>query len=478
MTMPDAPTVLRGTLYKYRADNDFTERIFTTGLVWLSTAQQLNDPFECSFRGAPPEWVSQTVLEMKQGQFQGWFEHLYAAVHRGVPFYGLPRQQVVPFLEDLRGRKFDDAYPRLRRFAENASGHTFSDPDRLLEDLEDSRNSLGIFSMADSADNPLMWAHYGGEHQGLCIGFKAAEGTALMDPDRCFPVRYATSLPGFGDDGLLTELRVFADGWSEVVISLSDPTFRAAISTKSPVWSYEREWRYVEPRGGSYEWPAPISEVTFGLRCSAARRRHLLGLVEEYVSGDVEIYDVEKVPDTTTLKRQLSHVVRGRGKADSLRDAGVVIRVGTPRTVGAHIDSLIRNGRYDEALESLTHTLSEAPDTPHVLAQKATTLGLSGAHDEALSIYELLCERFPSTAFNWYQRGVALTALNRLQEAAASYQRALELEPTDASTLFNLGVVLASLGNRTDARRYLTTAIREGHPKAVHFITTLNGSES
>ena len=49
------------TLFKYRADGEFTERIFTTGLVWLSTATQLNDPFECSFRSAPAEWVSRTL---------------------------------------------------------------------------------------------------------------------------------------------------------------------------------------------------------------------------------------------------------------------------------------------------------------------------------------------------------------------------------------------------------------------------------
>ena len=84
----------------------------------------------------------------------------------------------------------------------------------------------------------LMWTHYGGEHQGLCIGFKVAEGTTLADPNRCFPIRYATALPGFGDGGLITELQVFAAGQTEVGISPSDPTFRAAISTKSPDWTY------------------------------------------------------------------------------------------------------------------------------------------------------------------------------------------------------------------------------------------------
>lgn len=476
MTLRPKPAVRPATLFKYRADGEFTERIFTTGLVWLSTATQLNDPFECSFHSAPQEWVSQTIFTMKQGQFQGMFDHLHAAVHRGIPYYGLPRQQVVAFLEELQGREFEDAHQRLRRFAENASGHTFSKPEQLLDDLEDRRNSLGIFSMAEAADNVLMWAHYGAEHQGLCIGFKVAEGTALADPNRCFPVRYATSLPGFGDGGLITELQLFADGQTEAGVSLSDPTFRAAISTKSPDWAYEREWRYVERRGGSYEWPAPISEVTFGLRCKAARRAHYLDLIGEYVAGDVEIYDVEKIPDTSAFRRKLSQVVRGEGKAETLRSEGSVERLGTQRTVGAHIDSLIRNGRYDEALADLSRHLAEDPENPLALAQKATVFGLSGEHQKSLQIYESLCQRRPNVSFNWYQQAVALAALGRFRDAVGSYQRALDLDPTDASTNFNLGCVLAHLGELDEARRHLRAAARVGHPKAAGVIAELEHS--
>jgi tetratricopeptide (TPR) repeat protein len=464
------------TLFKYRADGEFTERIFTSGLVWLSTATQLNDPFECSFRSAPAEWVSRTILQMKNGQFQGLFMQLSAAVHEGIPFFGLPRQQLVAFFEELRGQEFEDAYQRLRRFAENASGRSFSDPDRLLDDLEDRRNSLGIFSMADAADNMLMWTHYGGEHQGLCIGFKIAEGAALADPDRCFPIRYAAGLPGFGDGGLITDLQVFAAGQTEVGISLSDPTFHAAISTKSPDWAYEREWRYVERRGGSYEWPAPISEVTFGLRSKPVRRAHYLDLIEEFVAGDVAIYDIEKIPDGSALKRKLSHVIRGKGKAETLRNEGNVERLGTAATFGADIERLVRARRYDAALDDLDRHLAKDPHSAQALAQKATALGLSGRHEEALQIYESLCDRFPDIGDGWYQRGVALTELNRFPEALDCYRRALALQPVDASTNFNLGCLLAHIGKADEALAHLRIAVREGHPRAAAVIAEIDHS--
>ena len=476
ITHPPTGEVRPTTLYKYRADSEFTERIFTTGLVWLSTAMQLNDPFECAFRTAPLEWVSRTIHQMKQAQFQGLFEHLAAAADKGVEYFGLPRQQIVAFFEELRAHEFEDAYQRLRRFAENASGHVLSNPDRLLDDLEDRRNSLGIFSMADAANNMLMWTHYGGEHQGLCIGFNVSEGTALIDPDRCFPVRYSTDWPGFGDGGLITELRAFADGHSEVGVSSSDPTFRAAISTKSPAWAYEREWRYVERRGGSYEWPAPICEVTFGLRCTAVRRAHYLRLIEEYVDGDVDIFDVEKTSDMSTLTRRRSHLVRGEGGVKTLRNQGNVERLGTAQTFGAHIVALMRGGRYDEALNDLDRHLAKYPDDANVLEQKATVLGLIGKHEQALGIYESLCERFPVVADGWYQRGVALTSLDRYREAIDCYRRAVELDPVDASTNFNLGSVLAHVGEVDEAVRHLRAAVREGHPKAAALLAEIDRS--
>ena len=118
-----------------------------------------------------------------------------------------------------------------------------------------------------------------GEHKGLCIGLSVARGILLGDAGRCLPVRYATTLPAFGDSGFTTEWQLYGHGQTEVRVSQSDPTFLAVISTKSPRWSYEREWRYVEEGGGEYEWPGPIPEVTFGLKCPSERREHYLGLI-------------------------------------------------------------------------------------------------------------------------------------------------------------------------------------------------------
>jgi len=214
------------------------------------------------------------------------------------------------------------------------------------------------------------------------------------------------------------------------------------------------------------------------LRCKAHRRAHYLDLIEEYVAGDVAIYDVEKTPDASALKRKLSHVVRGRGRAETLRSQGSDERLGTAGTFGAHIESLIRARRYDAALDDLDRHLAKDPHDALVLAQKATALGLSGKPEEALEIYESLCDRFPDIADGWYQRGVALTDLNRLPEAIVCYRRALALNPVDASTNFNLGCVLVHTGEVDEALAHLRAALREGHPKADALIAELDRSAS
>ena len=475
----DAPTAAAAAqrpevLHKYRGDSPYTEKIFTTGLVWLSTADQLNDPFECSLQDVPPDWAAARIREMKQAQFEGQFMHLVAAAKKRKSYYGLPQQQVSTFLESLRGQEFEIAYRRLRAFAESASGFTLSDPDGVFQELEDRRNSVGIFSMAEEADNELMWAHYGGEHKGLCIGLSVARGTPLADAGRCLPVRYATTLPAFGDSGFITELQLYGHGQTEVRVSPFDPTFLAVISTKSPRWSYEREWRYVEERGGEYEWPGPISEVTFGLKCPSERREHYLGLIREYVAGDVRTYAIEKTPQANSLKRVLLETIRGRGRADTLRNQGNVMRRSAAGTIRTHVERLMRSDAYDEALAILDEQLAQTPESIAILVQKAAALGLSGKHSEALAIYEDVCARYPEDGTAWYQRGVALSELGRLTDAIDSYRRALAIDPLDASMNFNLGCLLARTGAIPDARDHLDAASRAGHRRARAVIELLD----
>ena len=76
----------------------------------------------------------------------------------------------------------------------------------------------------------------------------------------------------------------------------------------------------------------------------------------------MQIYAIEKSSQGNFLKRVLVDTVRGRGKADTLRDQGQVTRLGTGGAVRARVERLMRSGAYDEALAILDAQLAQTPE--------------------------------------------------------------------------------------------------------------------
>jgi hypothetical protein len=140
-----------------------------------------------------------------------------------------------------------------------------------------------------------MWAHYASNHTGLAIGFGTVSGSKLASSEYTMKVVYANAKPTF-DDGFINQLSIKASGVgirSDQKIGFSDPTFRAAFSTKPDAWSYEREWRYVEESSGFFPWPGPIETIVFGFKMPVERRRHFVSLVSKAILHPVKFYEIK-----------------------------------------------------------------------------------------------------------------------------------------------------------------------------------------
>jgi hypothetical protein len=87
--------------YKYRNDSKYTEQIFTTGKVHLSTATALNDPFECSLQEIGKEWIAEKIKEMKTAGVSGFVMNAHRAVESGIPFFGLSPNDTKGVLDKL-----------------------------------------------------------------------------------------------------------------------------------------------------------------------------------------------------------------------------------------------------------------------------------------------------------------------------------------------------------------------------------------
>lgn len=90
---------------------------------------------------------------------------------------------------------------------------------------------FGIFSLSETHNNLLMWAHYADNHKGVVIGFDEEHpffnGTEIAhSTPRLNRVEYNPKRP---------------------VLSLTTRNTPQVFLRKSPEWSYEREWRLIRP---------------------------------------------------------------------------------------------------------------------------------------------------------------------------------------------------------------------------------------
>jgi hypothetical protein len=139
--------------------------------------------------------------------------------------------------------------------------YEMDDPERFLlgqyvqEELL-RRYDKGVFSLAERANCPLMWSHYGDQHRGLCLGYSVPEAAT----GSIQKIRY-------GGSRLVKASDVSAMmAGDEVARRRVD---EAVLLKKARPWAYEREWRLIGPRGEQNS-PLELEEVVFGMRCPAA----------------------------------------------------------------------------------------------------------------------------------------------------------------------------------------------------------------
>lgn len=281
------------TLFKYRDDSERTKSIFESRKVWLSSPSQLNDPLECKTGVIPSEWQAATIRQLEMGQIMGML---------GIPgqelpatLFSLSERQTKRWWKRFRGLSHKQKIAAMRQlYADH--GMELSRPESIFRDMQKQLKTVGIFSLSGSIDNELMWAHYGGNHSGIALGFGCDPECKLGDSRHMLPVMYELEKPIF-KAGFKSELAIYKTpgGGTKSVsrVSFEDDVFRAAISTKTPAWSYESEWRYVEESSGLFDWPGPLVSVTFGLNMAPERRSFYRGLAEAASGKGVRFFEVQ-----------------------------------------------------------------------------------------------------------------------------------------------------------------------------------------
>lgn len=207
--------------------------------------------------------------------------------------FSLTEQETKKWLKRLRKLSHLRRVTAMRTLY-SQHGVDLSRPADVFKDMRRRLSLVGLFSLSENCDSELMWAHYGANHQGIAIGFNRTRQCKLADPRHTFPVTYSENKPTFAG-GFKNELQLFAPGSgtpNRIRISFEDDVFRSTISTKTPAWLYEREWRYVEETSGLFAAPAQITRIVFGLRMELDRRKHYRNLANRFIENEISFFEV------------------------------------------------------------------------------------------------------------------------------------------------------------------------------------------
>lgn len=261
-------------LFKYVTEEHIA--ILEDGLIRFTQPQAFNDPFELK-----PQISSIASPLRFEEHLNTNFQAILREEYEKLPHHvkmALPFSAFVQFAESKR----EELLGGIKELAKQATP--------LLEKMlhEGFERHIGIFSVTESPNNLLMWAHYANSHQGFVIEFDSTH--------HFFDQRKSEE----------DELRHL----SKVIYSENRPNLQLAqinsineFLVKSNVWAYEEEWRILfalsdaenKIENNPYDihlFKVPfdaIRAVLIGARATPETRKH----IESVISSNTKLAHVK-----------------------------------------------------------------------------------------------------------------------------------------------------------------------------------------
>lgn len=195
-------------LYKFKSlagnSAQHVQDIILLNRLYFSRPDEFNDPFDC---------LPTVSLEATDKEWHNYFNELFK---RKAPHISRS-QRMAQIKAAMQG-------PLRNRNSKEAR-------DWFQEITAKSVNSAGVLSLSECCDHPLIWSHYADAHRGVCLRFQAADTNRFFG--RAQKVIYQVERP-------------------KINLILDAPNYLSekSLLTKADYWSYEREWRIVDPFNG------------------------------------------------------------------------------------------------------------------------------------------------------------------------------------------------------------------------------------
>jgi hypothetical protein len=231
-------------LYKYRDMGEFTAKIITNRELFFAAPTDFNDPFDCDFHilcqgNYAQNVIASQVLKTAKRIHPEWSDEqaFEAAERAGAAIVDKHHEEASHQLGKSLARDYND--------------------------------KAGIFCLAATATDILMWSHYANHHRGICLEFRTNVKDSIFS--KAQPVTYREEYPRL-------DLRKLVE----------DKDFREAtpwMLTKSSFWSYECEWRILDFENGPGVrtfLPECLSAVILGCCIPDEERKKVMSWVQNF----------------------------------------------------------------------------------------------------------------------------------------------------------------------------------------------------
>ncbi|ATW02119.1 DUF2971 domain-containing protein [Sphingorhabdus sp. YGSMI21] len=277
-------------LYKYRSFSNLTLTMLVEDVVYLADPTTFNDPLDTKptlnvdiDNDALEGILSQLIEQRSTAEM--------SAAAKSIKYRG---PKTINHIARQSRKKADQLLADIRYNATNPD-YEIDDPTQhllryyLQEELL-RRYNKGVFSLAERANCPLMWSHYGDQHRGLCLGYSIPDASA----NDVYKIQY-------GGSRLVEASSVFAmlDG-DEAARQKVD---ESVLLKKAKPWGYEREWRLIGMRG-EHSSPLELEEVIFGTRCTPSVKFAVVKALEDRDRA-VQFFEIHEQHGSFLLKKRL-----------------------------------------------------------------------------------------------------------------------------------------------------------------------------
>lgn len=286
-------------LYKYRQFSENHLDALKRGVLWLSSPDKLNDPYEAQVSFDVDRFI---VEDQSVEDFLAEGKEARRAIEAGEDWR--PRKPTHPIKSGDWRRKAVAALLQSSDLPDKAAFASIVEAwskDQSLAHTkavsEQMRMGFSVLSLSATATSKLLWAHYSNSHKGFAIEYDF-DSLPYDDLRRrlCFPVFYTTKLRD-ATRYLAKRCEPFNNLFGQYMCLV-----------KQDDWAYEKEWRIIQaigPAHANFEMimPKPTA-VLLGSQVSPSDEETMRQLCED---RSITLKRMVQKPGTFELEAQ--HVV-------------------------------------------------------------------------------------------------------------------------------------------------------------------------